>query len=112
MSSQPDAPTEQGQGFTTAGELMQQCMAELRLDADFPLVLRGDTVRNLGQAFTFLDYPQGRPGRALQYGPFYVKDMADGMQWIAHLSEKGWVTVKHLRIFSERLLDSFAQGRR
>lgn len=113
MNSAPDQePKGEGRPWVTAGEMVEQCMANLRLNRDYPLVRAGKHTRNVGHAFTFLSYPHGRPGTALQYGPFYVKDMADGMQWIAHLSEKSWVTVDHLGIFSIHLLDTFAQGRR
>lgn len=107
----PDLPSTSYPGrFITAGELMAECMTELKLDASHPMV-RQSKLDNGQHCFEFLDYPHGRPGDALGYD-FCVKGLEDGLQWIAHLSEKRWVTVKHLNIFAIRLLDTFARGRR
>ncbi len=108
----PDLPSTSFPGdCITAGEIMADLMVELALDAAYPLVRRTERLNDGRQSFEFLDYPRGRPSEPLVYD-FCVKDLEDGLQWIAHLSEKRWVTVKHLRIFAEKLLDTFAQGRR
>lgn len=91
-------------------QVMEETMAEILLDREKPLIKVAERYRDGTISVNW--YERHADGRYRFVYDCHVRSIQDGMQWITHMAEKRWVTVKHLRIFAQKLLDTFAGGRR
>lgn len=73
----------------TAKEVMDEVLADLQKG---PFVYREDG------AYIFLPH-RDRPHQYYDIGDSVCKSADDVVDWIAHLSEKRWVTTKHIEQF-------------